>query len=74
MLRYIARISDKAGRSLYDSTESYATREEAAAAAFAARPSAKTCSTSQVREGFPLIGGMNMQWHDRAPVWRGLGR
>ena len=74
MFRYIARVSDKAGRALWESAESHASREEAAAEAFAARPAARSCSTSQVRAGFPLIGGMNVQWHDKTPTWRGIGR
>lgn len=73
MLRYIARVSDRTGRAIWESAQSHASREDAAAEAFAACPRAKTCSTSQVREGYPLLGGMNVQWHDKAPVWRRLG-
>ena len=62
----MARVSDKQGRKLYETT-AYDTREAAIADAFKARPNARTCSTSHAA----LIGGewwatgMDIRWHDR---------
>jgi hypothetical protein len=49
MTRYVARISDRDGRPLYRSP-AMASREEAAADAFAARPKARECSTGKAIE------------------------
>jgi len=61
---YIARVSDKQGRKLAESGL-HPTREAAAAEVFKLRPNAKTASTSRVRDGFPAIGGFDIQWIDR---------
>lgn len=67
--KFAARVSGKDGRKLWHGMP-YDTREEAAAAAFAARPEARRCSTS-IAGIMPHNGewndlGSDIRYHDRA--------
>ena len=69
MDRYIARVTRRDGRKVYE-TIPFATREEAASVAFAVRPSAKSCSTSRASlvDGRWQDFGFDTRWHDRGRI------
>lgn len=69
IIKYVARVSNKAGRPVWSSPHPFDTREEAAAHAFQNNPHAKRCSTNRVtiRDGRVLDAGMNVRWTDRPP-------
>lgn len=66
-MMFIARISAKNGRKLYETRE-YRTRKEAAAVAFEQRPKAMSCSTTRAVWVENLQAwrsyGMDLRWHD----------
>jgi hypothetical protein len=64
--RFIARVSAASGRKLYETAE-YASRDEAALAAFHERPTARSCSTARAVfvDGRWQSFGSDIRWHDR---------
>jgi hypothetical protein len=64
-VKFIARVTDKRGKTLYR-TEPMTSREIAAAYAFTQRPKAKTCSTSRSvwRDGTWIETHMDIRWHN----------
>lgn len=59
---FVARVSGKNGNTLHI-TAVHPSREEAATAAFSARPKASKCSTSKINEG--KNARSNIMWHER---------
>jgi hypothetical protein len=64
-MQYIARVSNRRGRALYEGAPQ-ATRELAAVAVFRARPGARSCSTCQAHLGRST--GMDIRWHRRDDI------
>jgi hypothetical protein len=72
--RYIARLSAKNGRKIYEG-DAYPTREEAVTAMWKAKPLARSCSTARAVWVENLqrwrTYGMDIRWHDNdQPLYR----
>jgi hypothetical protein len=67
---FMARVSNRAGRKLYE-TAAYPTRDEATAMAFRACPKAKSCSTARahwIEASQSWFAASDIQWANN-PDW-----